>query len=208
MARSTSAKTEAKGEIEVDLEPEHVLGTDIPKYYATSIQTMASGNNVSLVFSGQRPIIIGTGATRKTGDQSTLLISVPSKDRRNAGETRSPAMAESGKYIVISTAIIDELTEVRLYDETVGHVKERHPEIPIELPSMTTATAGAIANPTHVEETYDQSYVFVDAETTNRSGDPLRVPVKVIEGTSGRVKTVYFASTEGERKIVWRRTNE
>jgi hypothetical protein len=62
MARSTSAKTEAKGEIEVDLEPEHVLGTDIPKYYATSIQTMASGNNVSLVFSGQRPIIIGTGA--------------------------------------------------------------------------------------------------------------------------------------------------
>lgn len=106
----------------------------------------------------------------------------------------------------ISTDVIDGLVEVRFYDETIAHIKEGHPEIPIELPCVTSAVEKAIVNPTVVEESYDNSFVFVDEETTNKSGDPLRVPVKVIEGTnSGRVKTAYFATSDEQKPVRYRR---
>jgi len=86
------------------------------------------------------------------------------------------------------------------------HIRENHPEVPIHLPSIQTAVESAIANPSHVEASYGNSYIFVDQGSTNKSGDPLRVPVKMIDGTSsGRVKTAYFASTESQKPIVWSR---
>lgn len=109
------------------------------------------------------------------------------------------------EYTLIKTTVFTGVTEVRFYEETVGHIKEEHPEIPIELPSIHGSVEKCIVSPTHVEGSYGNSFVFVDAESTNASGDPLRVPVKIVEGTSARVKTAYFASTSGERNIVWRR---
>jgi hypothetical protein len=99
------------------------------------------------------------------------------------------------------------VTEARLYDETIDHVAEGHPEIPIILPSLVTAVQGAITAPTLVENdpARPSAFVFVDEKTTNASGDPLRVPIKVIKGTSGLVKTFYFATSEGPRNIIWRR---
>jgi len=109
-------------------------------------------------------------------------------------------------YKVIKTSVLPaELTEVRFYAETVDHVRAEHPEVPIELPSITEATEQAISNPTQVEKSYNNSYVFVDAGTTNAGGDPLRVPVKRVSETSGRVKTVFFASTEGSRNVIYRK---
>jgi hypothetical protein len=96
---------------------------------------------------------------------------------------------------------------VRLYADTVEHVRERHPEIPAELPSIQTAVERAIANPTRIESSYSDSYVYVDATSTNRSGDPLRVAVRRVEGTSGRVATFYFASAENQGNVVYRREN-
>lgn len=111
-------------------------------------------------------------------------------------------------YAVISTRVVPAITEVRLYASTVEHVRERHPEIPAELPSIRSAVEKAISEPTHVERSHTGSYVYVDAGSTNRSGDPLRVVVRRIEGTSGRVATFYFASAENPGKVVYRRTNE
>src|ERR1700751_490928 len=109
-------------------------------------------------------------------------------------------------FRVITTGIIAEITHVRLYDETIVHILEEHPEVPFSLPCLITAISDTITLPTHVEKSYGLSYVFVDAETTNAAGDPLRVPVKLVEGTTGRVRTAYFAAKEGLPEIIWRRT--
>lgn len=105
-------------------------------------------------------------------------------------------------FKIIATAVFSTVTEVRLYDETIEHIKEGHPEVPIELPSISAAVENTIVNPTHIEESHTNSYVFVDSLSTNSSGDPLRVPVKLVDGSSGVVKSAYFAST-GVKKIVW-----
>lgn len=48
--------------------------------------------------------------------------------------------------------------------------------------------------------------IFVHNGITNRSGDPLRIPVRVVEGTFGRVSTAFFATKlETEVDSVWRR---
>ncbi len=108
-------------------------------------------------------------------------------------------------FIIIKTDTISSVTEVHLYDETLDHIKEEHPEIPVGLPCVTGAIASAISDPTHVETSYSNSYVYVDGNTTNATGDPLRVPVKVVGETSARVRTAYFASSESSEKIIWRK---
>lgn len=107
-------------------------------------------------------------------------------------------------YKIIRTEVLSNVTEVHLYEETIEHVKSNHPEVPIELPSIDASVENAIVNPTHVEVSYNNSYVFVDANSTNSSGDPLRVPIKVVTGTSGRVKTIFFG-TAAPKPIVWTR---
>jgi hypothetical protein len=110
------------------------------------------------------------------------------------------------RFTLITTTVFSNVETVRFYDETLEHIKEQHPEIPIELPSIHQSVERAIVHPSHIEASYSNSYVFVDAETTNAFGDPLRVPVKIVEGTSARVKTVFFATTSGAPNIVWRKS--
>jgi len=110
----------------------------------------------------------------------------------------------SDEFTLIKTTVFSGVTEVRFYSDTLPHILE-HEEIPILLPSVFGSIEQTIINPTHIESSYRNSYVFVNAETTNWSGDPLRIPVKIIEGTSGLLKTVYFASSSGVPNIVWRR---
>jgi hypothetical protein len=99
---------------------------------------------------------------------------------------------------IILTTTVSNLTEVRFYESTIDHIRERHPEVPIELPSLYFAMEKAIANPTHVESSHSNTYVFVDTTTTNAAGDPFRIPVRLIAGTtSGRITTAYFAKKVG-----------
>lgn len=111
----------------------------------------------------------------------------------------------SDPFEVIYTGVLPVLTEVRLYDSAISHVRQEHPEVPIYLPCIFTAVQTAIIKPTHVEASYGNSVVFVDADTTDASGNPLRIPIKIVDGTSGRIKTFYFASTSGVRNVVWER---
>jgi hypothetical protein len=116
-------------------------------------------------------------------------------------------MSSEPPHKVFSTSVYPGVTEVRLYEETAEHVKKDHPEVPLELPCMTAAVERGIASPALIEASYGNSVVFVDTDTTNASGDALRIPVKIIEGTtSGRIKSIYFASTSTQRPILWRRT--
>lgn len=108
-------------------------------------------------------------------------------------------------FVTIKTTAIPAVTEVRLYAETEQHVREEHPEIPIDLPSVHSAVQKAVEEPTHVEESHADSYVYVDATSTNASGDPLRVPIKLVADTSARVKTAYFAATPAGANVIWRR---
>lgn len=80
-------------------------------------------------------------------------------------------------YKVISTSVLQALTEVRIYDETIKHVEEEH-QIPVRLPCIQTAVENAIIDPTQIERSYGNSFVYMDTATTNASGDPLRIPVK------------------------------
>ncbi|RVG48074.1 hypothetical protein CN162_12560 [Sinorhizobium meliloti] len=107
---------------------------------------------------------------------------------------------------IIRTQVFSTVTDVRLYEETLNHIKEQHPEVPIELPSLMEALSTAIQAPTHVEASHTNSYVFVDSGSTNASGNPLRIPVKVIEGTSGLIKTAFFSDTLKPGTIVYRRS--
>jgi len=84
-------------------------------------------------------------------------------------------------FKLIRTVVFAGVTEVRFYDETLDHVKKQHPEIPVGLPSIYEAVEQAVVAPTHIEAGHSNSVIFVDANTTNASGDPLRVPVKIVE---------------------------
>ena len=113
-------------------------------------------------------------------------------------------------YRIIQTQVLPQITEVRLYDETSEHVVASHPEIPAALPGMPMmieAVAKALREPTLVEPSRPGAYVFVDGETTNHGGDPLRIPVKVVEGTSAVVKTFYFGTTSAPRPPIWTKDN-
>jgi len=114
-------------------------------------------------------------------------------------------------HVVIQSSTIPAITLVRVYASTLEHARERHGhefgQIIAGLPVMSEALAAAYTNPTHIENPRPGAYVFVDASSTNYAGDPLRAPVKLISGTSALAKTFYFASTTGERNIVWRRTS-
>jgi hypothetical protein len=86
--------------------------------------------------------------------------------------------------------------------KTIDHVRRQHPEIPADLPSLAHAVEQAVRHPSRIEKSYGGSYVFVCDASTNRSGDPLRVPVKIVQGTSARLKTFYFATPSYAPKII------
>lgn len=106
----------------------------------------------------------------------------------------------------ILTNVIPAITEVLLYEETIEHVMQNHPEFML-LPSIIQAVEKTVVNPTSVFQRSASTFVYSDDETTNHSGDPLLVPVKVVQGTSGRVRTFYFASTENFANVIWRKSN-
>ena len=106
----------------------------------------------------------------------------------------------------ILTNVIPAITEVLLYEETIEHAMQNHPEFML-LPSIIQAVEKTVVNPTSVFQRSASTFVYSDDETTNHSGDPLLVPVKVVQGTSGRVRTFYFASTENFANVIWRKSN-
>ncbi|HVW73166.1 MAG TPA: hypothetical protein VHC39_05980 [Rhizomicrobium sp.] len=114
-------------------------------------------------------------------------------------------MAGQDDYKTISTTVTDVVTEVRFYTETVEHIKANHPEVPIELPCITGAIETCIVDPTYIEDSRNNSVVFVDEDSTNSEGYPLRIPIKRIEEKSGLLKTAFFGPTTENATIIYRK---
>ena len=116
----------------------------------------------------------------------------------------SPESSDTGYWQITSTAIA-EIESVRLYEETVEHVKERHPEV-----VGTVGVEGmkqTISAPTHVFQSKTDpkdGFVFV-SDNVSFQGNPLHVPVKRVEGTSGRVLTAYVSNRPYSSKPLWER---
>jgi hypothetical protein len=110
------------------------------------------------------------------------------------------------KYVIVPISAPLSLTEVRIYESTIAHASKHLAEFPTDMEQMVEAVRHGLMHPTHLEGSYGDSIVFIDAGTTNFSGDPLQVPVKPIAGTtSGRVRTFYFGSVSSTANIIWRR---
>jgi len=99
-------------------------------------------------------------------------------------------------YIKIETTAVPAVTEVLLYEETIAKVRVGHPEIPVELPIVQGAVRKAIQQPTRTKQNRPRTVTYIDDATTNAGGDPLVVPCRIVEGTSARVASFYFASSE------------
>jgi hypothetical protein len=98
------------------------------------------------------------------------------------------------------------VTDVRFYWETVKKIADGHPEVYIELPSIMSAAIHTLTSPAMVIKSHSNTYVFLDDKTTNASGDPLQVVVRLVAGASGRVTSVYFAKPSSSSEVVWRKS--
>lgn len=106
-------------------------------------------------------------------------------------------------YRAFTTNIIPQVTEVRLYPETVEKVAANHTEITTGFSVIEDTIEQVLTSPSHVEKSYNNSYVFVDKKLTNASGDHFRLPVKVVDGTSARIKSFYFATPNSTTNVIW-----
>lgn len=131
------------------------------------------------------------------------------KDEASAvGHFGAPVSSEGGVYAEVKSAIVNELESIRLYHETVQKVEEGHPEVRSDLPSIIAAVHNAVTNPTLVAKSYGSSYIYVDHGSTNASGDPLRVPVKVVGEKTGRIRSFFFAEANFDEDVVYRRSDD
>lgn len=101
---------------------------------------------------------------------------------------------DDDRYVVVDTAAIPQVTQVRIYESTWGHVETDHPEFAGRLPVLEAAVHATISNPTAVHASTTspgRAFVFVSKENTH-FGHPMAVPVKVVEGTHARMSTAGF----------------
>jgi hypothetical protein len=111
-----------------------------------------------------------------------------------------------GPYRIINSSVLPNLQEILLYDEQYNHIIKSHPEF--LLPTLYGSIDLAVSVSTtsvHSSRTNAKSVVFVDSDTTNYSGDPLRVPVKSIGSNTGIITSAYFASSKSHGIEIWRK---
>lgn len=109
----------------------------------------------------------------------------------------------NSEYLTTLTSAVPTLTVVRLYRETWEEkITVGHPEVN---DFGMTGVLNAVAAPTCVYRSAtrpDDSFVFVASGATFR-GDPLHVPVKLVDGTSGRVTSAYFRQSSPSWQKLW-----
>ena len=119
-------------------------------------------------------------------------------------------MARDGNaYFSIPISFVSGLEAVRFYEETRAHIWNNHPEISrifVGLPSFDVALTEALMRPDSILRSRRRSLVFVKHATTNWTGQPLCVPVKLIgNGRPGYVKTAYFGNFRAHGGAVYER---
>ena len=107
-------------------------------------------------------------------------------------------------YTVITVPGLSSLTEVRLYDETLGEIATKHVETTTLEPSLRTALVEAVADPTsiHASTTDPEGAVVFVNEVITPFGEYVVVPVRRVTETSGRVATAYISSDSYRGRIL------
>jgi hypothetical protein len=110
---------------------------------------------------------------------------------------------DDDSFVIVETNVVALVTHVHIYTSTIQHVVNDHLEIGrnAELPAIQGAVAKTLTAPTYVATSYNRSLVFVDEGSTNASGQPLRVAVRIVSETSARMKTFFFADGSADNVI-------
>ena len=125
-----------------------------------------------------------------------------------SGEGKSTEGTDTD-YRVIKTTAVPEVSEVRVYDETLPHLGDGHPELRNLIPSLEFAIHDTISQPTEVYASnppHVNSFKF-RSDNHLHGDNPMVVAVKVVEGTSALFKTAYFPS-EVSGQLVWKENSK
>ena len=104
---------------------------------------------------------------------------------------------DNDSYVDIETNAIPEVSKVRLYDSTIPHIVEGHPELDPFLPSFEHAIIDTISFPTYVWASSKKAIKpswFFESDNHRLGSANMTVVVKVVESTSAVLKTAYFSS--------------
>jgi hypothetical protein len=133
-------------------------------------------------------------ALKKRQHKASMMVDKNSESTRSAPVV-TVATDGSDVFRVVTTNVIEEVSQVHCYDETLEHIADEHPEFENFLPALEHAVHDTIADPTHVfrSNTIQHASGFRFASTRHTKGNNhLIVAVKIIEGTSALLKTAYF----------------
>lgn len=106
---------------------------------------------------------------------------------------------------IFSSQILSDVQQIVLSQETWDHILKDHGIF--GLPTFQTAIENAVtisATTVHQSRTNPRSVVFVDANSTNIHGEPLRVPVKIVGNSTGFITSAYFAASKSHGDEIWR----
>jgi hypothetical protein len=110
---------------------------------------------------------------------------------------------------VFTSLILQNVQQILLSKETLNHILEDHSIF--GLPSIEAAIGSAVtvsATSVHQSRTNYRSVVFVDSNSTNIYGEPLRVPVKIVGNNTGFITSAYFASSKSHGIEIGGRSDE
>lgn len=109
-------------------------------------------------------------------------------------------------FVTYSTQVVEDLSSVRLYSETVGHILEQHEEFHYEFPSLMEQLEIAIVEPhvVHMSKHRSGTSIVFCREDAGPAGTRLYVPVKKVQAGAGRIATAYF-SDEYDAPVIYRK---
>ena len=116
-------------------------------------------------------------------------------------------MSDKSKVIKVVTSGVPELyPDVNIYDTTLEHIKDDHPEefSHLDIVYQTIEKPHRV----HKSKTNPRSVILINEECTSASGDPLRVPIKVISATEAIMSTAYFSSSTDQGPLLWSKQDE
>ena len=108
-------------------------------------------------------------------------------------------------FRIIETTVIPEVTHVRLYQDTIDKVVEEHEFGEGLTKAPVNMIEDTVKNPTAVYAStgYPTGNYIYSSTSNTFEGNPCNVPVKVVEGTSARVKTAIFTERP-KGTLIWK----
>lgn len=118
----------------------------------------------------------------------------------------SSGSRDSG-YLRVESTAVPNVSEVRLYSDVWEHIRQRHPEVDAIGKEGVLQTVQSPSRVYLSNTDPDRGYVFASSDL-KYIDHPLLVPVKTVEGTSGRVVTAYFSRNPYAGDLIWERDDD